>query len=79
MREAWLSDSIEKKEAQPLDAYDIVSDLAVGGRGIPLYQQDTNEEALETITAEVFVVYDLFSASFHFDCMACPNSCLNSA
>ncbi|KAH6773045.1 poly ADP-ribose polymerase 3 [Perilla frutescens var. frutescens] len=53
VREAWLRDSIEKKEAQALDAYDIVSDLAVGGRGIPLYQQDPSEEAFETITSEV--------------------------
>lgn len=54
VREAWLSDSIEKKEAQPLDAYDIASDLAVGGKGIPLYQQDPTEEALETFNSEVF-------------------------
>ncbi|KAL3828559.1 hypothetical protein ACJIZ3_017361 [Penstemon smallii] len=53
VREAWLSDSIEKQEAQPLDSYDIVSDLGVGGRGIPLYRQDETEEALETITAEL--------------------------
>lgn len=25
--EAWLVDSIQKKEAQPLEAYDVVSDL----------------------------------------------------
>lgn len=53
VREAWLSDSIEKKEAQSLDAYDVVSDLSVAGRGIPLDKQDPNEEALETISAEV--------------------------
>ncbi|KAI3450704.1 hypothetical protein Pfo_007369 [Paulownia fortunei] len=53
VREAWLSDNIEKKEAQLLDAYDVVSDLSVAGRGIPLYQQDASEEALETITAEL--------------------------
>lgn len=53
VREAWLSDSIEKKEAQSLDAYDAVSDLSVAGRGIPLDKQDPNEEALETISAEV--------------------------
>ncbi|KAL8501172.1 hypothetical protein ACS0TY_020650 [Phlomoides rotata] len=55
VREAWLVDSIEKREPQPLDAYDIVSDLTVAGRGIPLYQQDATEEALETVMAEVKV------------------------
>ncbi|GFQ06085.1 poly [ADP-ribose] polymerase 3 [Phtheirospermum japonicum] len=55
VREAWLSDSIEKKEPQPLDAYDVVSDLAVDARKIPLYQQDSSEEALETIMAELKV------------------------
>lgn len=54
MREAWLSDSIEKKEPLSLDSYDIVSDLAVGGKSIPLYHQDPSEEALETLTSEVF-------------------------
>lgn len=53
MREAWLSDSIEKEQAQPLAAYDIASDIAVEGRGIPLDKMDPSEEALETITAEV--------------------------
>ncbi|KAG6436404.1 hypothetical protein SASPL_101302 [Salvia splendens] len=55
VREAWLRDSIEKEEPQPLGAYDIASDISVGGKGIPLYQQDPSEEALETITSEVFV------------------------
>ncbi|KAL3530404.1 hypothetical protein ACH5RR_009726 [Cinchona calisaya] len=55
VREAWLIDSIEKKAAQPLDAYDMVSDLAVAGRGIPLNKQDLSEEALETIVAELKV------------------------
>lgn len=55
VREAWLNDSIEKKEAQPLDAYDFVSDLVVGGKGIPLDKQDPSEEAFETITTEVYV------------------------
>ncbi|KAK4440615.1 protein ADP-ribosyltransferase PARP3 [Sesamum alatum] len=53
VREAWLSDCIEKKVTQPLDAYNIVSDRAVAGRPIPLYQQDAGEEALETLTAEL--------------------------
>ncbi|KAL3616068.1 Poly [ADP-ribose] polymerase 3 [Castilleja foliolosa] len=55
VREAWLSDSIEKKEPQPLDAYDVVSDLAVDARKIPLYQQDSSEEALETFMADLKV------------------------
>lgn len=55
VREAWLFDSIEKKEAQSLDAYDVVSDLSVAGRGIPLDEQDSTVEALETISAELKV------------------------
>ncbi|CAA2942905.1 poly [ADP-ribose] polymerase 3 [Olea europaea subsp. europaea] len=55
LREAWLIDSIEKKEAQPLEAYDIASDIAVAGRGIPLDKMDESEEARETITAELKV------------------------
>lgn len=58
VREAWLSDSIEKKKPQPLDAYDILSDLSVAGRGIPLDKQDPSNEALETISAEVNSVED---------------------
>lgn len=53
VREEWLSDSIEKQEPQPLDAYDIVSDLAVDGKGIPWDKQDPSKEALESIAAEV--------------------------
>ncbi|XP_057806212.1 protein ADP-ribosyltransferase PARP3 isoform X2 [Salvia miltiorrhiza] len=53
VREAWLSDSIEEGDPRPLEAYDIASDLAVGGKNIPLYQQDPSEEALETITSEL--------------------------
>uniref|UniRef100_A0A2N9ITZ2 Poly [ADP-ribose] polymerase n=1 Tax=Fagus sylvatica TaxID=28930 RepID=A0A2N9ITZ2_FAGSY len=51
--EAWLADSIQKKEAQPLEAYDIVSDLAVEGKGIPWDQQDPSDEALESLSAEL--------------------------
>lgn len=51
--EAWLLDSIEKQEAQPLDAYDVVSDLTAAGTGIPMDKQDPTDEAFETITAEV--------------------------
>lgn len=57
VREAWLIDSIEKKEAQSLGAYDIVSDLAVAGRGVPLDKQERSEEALETIAAAVRVIF----------------------
>ncbi|CAA0810685.1 Poly [Striga hermonthica] len=55
VREAWLSDCIEKRETLPLDAYDVASDLAVDGKQIPLFQQDASEEALETFTAELKV------------------------
>lgn len=58
VREAWLIDSIERKEAQPLEAYDIASDIAVAGRGIPLDKMDESEEARETITAEVYFHQD---------------------
>ncbi|XVF69157.1 hypothetical protein PTKIN_Ptkin11bG0058400 [Pterospermum kingtungense] len=51
--EAWLFDSIEKQEAQPLEAYDIVSDLAVDGKGIPLDKQDPEEAAIESLSAEL--------------------------
>ncbi|XWS71478.1 hypothetical protein CRYUN_Cryun03dG0141300 [Craigia yunnanensis] len=50
---AWLLDSIEKQEAQPLEAYDIVSDLAVDGKGIPWDKQDPEEAALESLSAEL--------------------------
>lgn len=61
VREAWLSDSIEKEQAQPLDAYDVTSDIAVDGRGIPLDKMDPSAEALETVTAKVY-----FPPSFSF-------------
>lgn len=53
MREEWLVDSIEKQKTQPLEAYDIVSDLSVEEKGIPWDKQDPSEEALESISAEV--------------------------
>lgn len=55
MSEAWLIDSIEKQEAQPLEAYDVVSDLSVEGKGIPWDKQDQSEEAIESLSAEVFI------------------------
>lgn len=54
VREAWLSESVENEEAQPIDAYGIASDIAVGGRGIPLDKMDPSAEALKTVTAEVW-------------------------
>lgn len=54
--ENWLIESIEKNEAQPLDAYDIVSNLAVAGRGSPADKLEPNEEAIETIAAEVRLI-----------------------
>ncbi|XP_038900668.1 protein ADP-ribosyltransferase PARP3 isoform X2 [Benincasa hispida] len=53
IREAWLLDSIEKQEAQPLEAYDVATDLAVEGKGIPWDKQDPSEEAFESLTAEL--------------------------
>ncbi|KDP37595.1 hypothetical protein JCGZ_07941 [Jatropha curcas] len=55
VREEWLLESIEKQEPLPLEAYDIVSDLAVEGRGIPWDKQEQSEEALESISAELKV------------------------
>ncbi|VVA32957.1 Hypothetical predicted protein [Prunus dulcis] len=51
--EAWLKDSIEKQEPQPLEAYDIVTDLAPDGKGIPWDKMDPSEEALESLSAEL--------------------------
>ncbi|KAG7950563.1 hypothetical protein I3843_13G120700 [Carya illinoinensis] len=53
--EAWLIDSIQKKDTQPLEAYDIVSDLLVDGEGIPWDKQDPREEAFESLTTELKV------------------------
>jgi len=53
VREAWLVDSIEKQEPQPLEAYDLASDLSVYGKGIPQDKQDPGEEAIESLSAEV--------------------------
>ncbi|CAN4107254.1 unnamed protein product [Withania somnifera] len=55
VREAWLIDSTEKKQAQALDAYDVASDIAVEGKGVALNQQDSTVVALETLTAELKV------------------------
>ncbi|CAM0949267.1 unnamed protein product [Alopecurus aequalis] len=51
--ENWIIDSIQKNEAQPLDAYDIVSDLVPEGKGLPLDKLDPSEEAIETLAAEL--------------------------
>ncbi|XP_060169821.1 protein ADP-ribosyltransferase PARP3-like isoform X1 [Lycium barbarum] len=55
VREAWLADSIEKKQAQALDAYDVASDIAAEGKGLALDQQDSSVVALETLAAELKV------------------------
>lgn len=46
MSEAWLADSIDKHEAQPMDAYDIVSDLTVYGKEAPPDTEEIIEEAI---------------------------------
>ncbi|XP_044947300.1 protein ADP-ribosyltransferase PARP3-like [Hordeum vulgare subsp. vulgare] len=51
--ENWIVDSIQKKEAQPLAAYDIVSDVVPEGTGLPLDKLDPSEEAIETLAAEL--------------------------
>lgn len=51
--EKWLIDSIEKQEPQPLEAYDIVTDLAPDGKGVPWDKMDPSEEAIESLSAEV--------------------------
>lgn len=61
--EGWFVDSIKKKEPQPLEAYDIASDLLVKGKGIPWDKQDPSEEALESLMTEVCPLRLLFSAA----------------
>uniref|UniRef100_A0A0D9VGM2 Poly [ADP-ribose] polymerase n=1 Tax=Leersia perrieri TaxID=77586 RepID=A0A0D9VGM2_9ORYZ len=51
--ENWIVDSIQKKQRQPLDAYDIASDVVPEGRGLPMSKLDPTEEAIETLAAEV--------------------------
>lgn len=58
--EAWLVDSIQKKEAQPLEAYDILSDLSVDGKGIPWDKRNPSDEALESLSAEVCIYIYVF-------------------
>ena len=55
MSEQWLIDSIEKQEPQPLEAYDIVSDIAPDGKGVPWEKLDPSEEAIESLSAEVCI------------------------
>ncbi|KAL5976359.1 Poly [ADP-ribose] polymerase 3 [Asimina triloba] len=47
-----LMDSIVKQELLPMEAYDALTDLALEGRGIPWINQDTSEEALESLSTE---------------------------
>ncbi|CAL0333977.1 unnamed protein product [Lupinus luteus] len=44
---------IERQEPQPLEAYDLVSDLSEAGKGIPWDKQDPGEEAIESLSAEL--------------------------
>lgn len=62
--ENWILDSIEKKKAQPLAAYDIASDVVPEGRGLPLGKLDPSEEAIETLAAEVCCNRVCFSFAF---------------
>lgn len=84
VREAWLLDSIQKRAAQPLDAYDVVSDLAPEGKGIPWDKQDAGEEALESLTAEVNTSHFLYcqkknKESLFFYFYPLQSSCFNLA
>lgn len=51
--EAWLIDTIQKQEVQPVEAYDVVSDLAPEGRGLPWDKMDPSEEVIESLNAEL--------------------------
>lgn len=51
--EAWLIDTIQKQEVQPVEAYDVVSDLAPEGRGLPWDKMDPSEEVSESLNAEL--------------------------
>lgn len=66
VREGWLTDSIEKQEPQPLEAYDLVSDLSVAGKGIPWDKQDPGEEAIESLSAEVHNSIFYYTALFFY-------------
>lgn len=61
MSENWIIDSVQKKEKQPLAAYDIASDVVPEGRGLPLGNLDPTEEAIESLAAEVVA----WSSAFH--------------
>lgn len=64
-----MIDSIDKQEPQPLEAYDIVSDLGPDGRGIPWDKMDPSEEAIQSLSAEVHNSRDYFH----------PKICIKSA
>ncbi|KAJ6386169.1 hypothetical protein OIU77_029185 [Salix suchowensis] len=53
VKEEWLLESIEKQEPRPMEAYVVVSDLSVEGKGIPWDRQDPSEEPLESISTEL--------------------------
>ncbi|KAK1300404.1 Poly [ADP-ribose] polymerase 3 [Acorus calamus] len=48
-----VADSIDKQEVQPMEAYDVISDLPPYGKGIPLDKQDPNEESIQSLSAEL--------------------------
>lgn len=56
MKEAWLVDSIEKQKAQPFEGYSMVAGFPGGkgkGKGIPWDKLKPEEEAVESLMAEV--------------------------
>lgn len=55
--EKWIVDSIQKKEAQHLAAYDIASDVVPEGRGLSLEKLDPSEEVIETFAVEVVALH----------------------
>ncbi|CAN1277915.1 Protein ADP-ribosyltransferase PARP3 [Linum perenne] len=48
-----ISKLSQLQEAQPLEAYDIMSDIAVDGKGIPWDKQDPTHQALDSLTAQL--------------------------
>lgn len=52
VKEAWLVDSIAKEKAQPLERYGMVAEFP-GGKGIPWDKRTLEDEAAESLMAEV--------------------------
>lgn len=54
VKEAWFVDSIEKQKAQPFEGYSMVTGFPGGkGKGIPWDKLKPEEEAAESLMAEV--------------------------